>query len=131
MARPFQFGLSDILLLTAIVAALVATIASRQATIPFITQGILLMFVWHRPVVLRLWVTGTIGLGCGLLVAMLFRGKVDPVYFRDFGMYVQDVAGWGAGMIGGGLVAWRLFIANPPVRHEASQTATPPESKAS
>jgi hypothetical protein len=114
--RPFQFGLRDILLVTAVIAALVATITSRQATIAFVALGILLMFLWHRPVLLRLWTTGTIGLGCGLLVAMVYRGKVEHVYLGEFGMNTEDMAGWGAGMIGGGLTGWRLFITNPPAR---------------
>jgi hypothetical protein len=54
MPRPFQFGLRDILLVTSIIAALAATITSRQATIAFVTLGILLMFLWQRPVLLRL-----------------------------------------------------------------------------
>jgi hypothetical protein len=121
MLRPFQFGLRDILLVTAIVAALVGAIASRDATIAFVAQGILLMFVWQRPVILRLWTTGTIGLGCGLLVAMLFRSKFPSGYVIEFGMPADYVAGWGAGMVVGGLTAWRLFITRPP--------ATPPEPR--
>jgi hypothetical protein len=59
---------------------------------------------------------------------MLYRGKVEHFYLRDFGVGTEDIAGWGAGMIGGALTAWRLFITKPPARDGGDGQAAETES---
>lgn len=114
MARRFQFSIADGLLATAVAAAVVATIAARKSAISFIAAGVLLLFIWHRPVLVRLWVVGTTGFGSGVLTAMFCRHAGAHDYLLEFGMYTDDLVGWGAGLLVGGLIAYRSFISNPP-----------------
>ena len=114
MSRRFQFSLGDVLLATAIVAVAATTVASREVVVSFIAFSVLLVFIWPRPVLFRLWITTAIGFGGGLLTAMLFRAMGEASYMSDFRMTSDQLAGWGAGMLAGGSVAWRLFLANPP-----------------
>lgn len=114
MSRRLQFSIADGLLATAVVAAVVATISTREAVVSFITLSALLAFLWHRPVLFRLWAATAMGLGSGLLVAMLRYHNDDHQYLWDFRMYSNEAAGWGAGLLVGGAVAYRAFISNPP-----------------
>ena len=54
------------------------------------------------------------GLGSGLVGAMLYRGLIDQQYVHDFRMHTEEIAGWGVGLLVGGLVAYRPFMSNPP-----------------
>lgn len=119
MSRRFQFSLDDVLLTTAVAAVSAATVASREAIISFVAFGLLLIFIWRRPLLFRLWLTAAIGFGSGLLTAMTFQTIGQPSYNSDFRMLSNELAGWGAGMVCGGLAAWRLFLSNPPGRGEA------------
>jgi hypothetical protein len=114
MSRRFQFSLGDILLATAVVAVAATTVASREVVVSFIGFSVLLVFIWPRPVLFRLWITTAIGFGGGLLTAMLFHAVGHVSYMSDFRMPTDELAGWGAGMLAGGFVAWRLFLSNPP-----------------
>jgi len=91
----FQIAIFDIVLLTTLVAGIVAGVTLREPDISFITASCLGLFIWHRPVVAQLWVTGMIGLGAGLFAGGL-RGNHDML-MRD-----GDMVGWGAGMVVGG-----------------------------
>ena len=114
MPHPLQFSIADGLLGTAVAAAIVASIATKEAVVSFITLAALLAFVWHRPVLFRLWLTMTIGLGTGLLTAMLYRGLIDHQYLSGFRMDTDEIAGWGGGLLIGSLAAYRCFLSNPP-----------------
>ena len=114
MPRRFQFSLADGLIVTAIAAALTATLATHEAVVSFITLAALLAFVWNRPVIFRLWASTAMGLGGGMLVAMLYRGALDHQCLSDFRMHTEELAGWGAGLLIGGFVAYRSFLSNPP-----------------
>jgi hypothetical protein len=117
MPRRFQFSIGDALLATAVAAVVTATIASREAVISFLAFSVLLIFIWRRPVLFRLWITTAIGFGSGLLTAMLYHATGHMTFMSDFRMTSDQLAGWGAGIITGGFVAWRLFLINPP--HDA------------
>src|SRR5690348_10303230 len=107
MNGKFQFSIAEGLLATALVAAVVASVATKEAVVSFIALAALPAFVWHRPVIFRLWVTTAIGLGSGLLTAMLYRGLIDHQYLSDLRMHTEELAGWGAGLLIGGLTAYR------------------------
>jgi hypothetical protein len=117
MSRRFQFSLRDILLATAVVSVVSATVASGEAIISFVAFSVLLIFIWRRPLLFRLWLTTAIGFGSGLLTAMLYGISGYIKFVWPYHMTTDELAGWGAGMVAGGLVAWRLFLSNPP-RHE-------------
>lgn len=91
----FQIAIFDIFLLTTLVAGIFAAIATNDAEYAFITASCLGAFIWHRPVVAQLWVTGIIGLGAGLF-ASGYRAQHD-MFMRD-----GEMVGWGAGMLVGG-----------------------------
>jgi hypothetical protein len=114
MSRRFQFSLADALLATALFAAITATVVSKEAVISFVAFSLLLIFIWPRPVLFRLWITTAIGFGSGLLTAMLYRATGNVTFMLDFRMTSDQLAGWGAGMLVGGFVAWRLFLTNRP-----------------
>ncbi|HVX13306.1 MAG TPA: hypothetical protein VHC22_19130 [Pirellulales bacterium] len=114
MPRRFQFSLGDVLLATAVAAVIAATIASREAVVSFIAFSLLLIFVRSRPVLFRLWIITAIGFGSGVLTAMLYQAMAQVTFMSDFRMASDQLAGWGAGMVTGGFVAWRLFLINPP-----------------
>jgi hypothetical protein len=114
MSRRFQFSLGDALLGTAVVAAIVATIASREAIIGFVAFSVLLVFVWQRPVLFRFWLIAALGIGSGLLTAMFFHATGNYSYLSNLRMTTDELAGWGTGMLVGGLVAWLLLLSNPP-----------------
>ncbi len=114
MSRRFQFSLRDILLATGIVAAAAATIATGEVRISFISFAVLLIFVWQRPVLFRLWLITAMGVGAGLLTAMHYQAAGQIGYLADFKMSVDEIAGWGAGMLVGGLAAWQALLRNPP-----------------
>jgi hypothetical protein len=42
-------------------------------------------------------------------------------------MSAEDMAGWGAGMIAGGLTAWRLFITKPSAQDGEDRRAAESE----
>ena len=110
----YQFSVRDLLLLVVVAAAVTATIATERAIISFITLGVLLLFVWHRPIVLRFWLVLTLGLGSGLAWAMNHRANYGNILISEYGMATDEIAGWGMGMFVGGLaVAW-AFLRNPP-----------------
>jgi hypothetical protein len=52
MPRRFQFSL---ILGTAVAAKVFITIAAKESVISFIAAGVLLLVIWHRPVLVRLW----------------------------------------------------------------------------
>lgn len=110
----FQFTITDGLLVTAVAAAIVASIATKEAVVSFITLASLLAFVWHRAVLFRLWLTTATGLGAGLMTAMLYRGLIDHQYLSGFRMDTDELAGWGGGLVIGSLAAYRCFLSNPP-----------------
>jgi hypothetical protein len=116
MRYRFQFSILDGLLLMAIVGAVSASIATRQIGISFLTAAGLLLFVLHRPVLLRLWTIAVVGTGTGLLAAMVYKAIFyeHRVYETDFGMMGEELAGWGAGLLVGGITVCRLFIYHPP-----------------
>src|SRR5687768_5015623 len=91
----FQIAILDILLLTTLVAGIVAAVATDEPDIAFIVSSCLGLFIWHRPVIAQLWVIGMIGLGAGLFAAGLY-GE------HDMHMLSGDMVGWGAGMVVGG-----------------------------
>jgi hypothetical protein len=127
VSRRFQFSVADGLLVTAIVAALVATLTTKEAVVSFITLAALVAFVWHRPVLFRLWASTSMGLGSGMLVAMLHRGAVEHMYLSDFRMHTEEIAGWGAGLLVGGCVAYRSFLSNPPPNPTGDASHAAPE----
>lgn len=114
MSRRFQFTIADGLLLTAVVAAIVASITTHEAVVSLITLSSLLAFIWHRPVIFRLWATATMGIGSGILVAIYFHGKGEHQYLSGYRMHTDELAGWGAGLLVGAFVAYRAFLSNPP-----------------
>ena len=65
----FQFSIVDVLLVTVLVAGILAAVASGQAEIAFSTASFMLLGIWNRPVILRLWAVGILGLGSGLFSA--------------------------------------------------------------
>ena len=91
----FQIAIFDILLATTLAAGIVAASAMREPDIAFITACCLGAFIWHRPVVAQLWVTGMIGLGAGLFAGGIHGNHSLP-------MQDGDMVGWGAGMVVGG-----------------------------
>lgn len=94
--RPrLQIGIFDILLLTTLVAGVVASISTQEPDFAFIAASCLGAFIWHRPVVSTLWVTGMIGLGAGLFFGG-WQGR------HSLPMLDGDMMGWGAGMVVGG-----------------------------
>jgi hypothetical protein len=97
----FQIAILDIILLTTLVAGIVAGVGAREPDIAFIVASCLGLFIWHRPVVAQLWVTGMIGLGAGLFAAGM-HGRHDMI------MLSGDMVGWGAGMVVGGFTY--LFV---------------------
>lgn len=96
--RPrFQIAIFDIVLLTTLVAGIVAAVATSEPDIAFITASCLGIFIWHRPVIAQLWVTGMIGLGAGL-----FAAGSQGQHQHTLPMMNGDMLGWGAGMVVGG-----------------------------
>jgi drug/metabolite transporter (DMT)-like permease len=94
--RPrLQIGIVDIFLVTTLLAGIVSAIATGELDIAFIVASCLGAFIWHRPVVSTLWVTGMIGLGAGLFTAG-WHGQ------HHLHMQNGDMVGWGAGMLVGG-----------------------------
>jgi hypothetical protein len=94
--RPrLQIGLFDIFLLTTLAAGIVSAVASQQPDFAFLVACCLGAFIWHRPVVSTLWVTGMIGLGAGLFAGGWLGEHTFP-------MSRGDMVGWGAGMLVGG-----------------------------
>jgi hypothetical protein len=112
-----QIGILDILLLTTLVAGIVAAIGTDQPPIAFITSSCLGLFIWHRPVVATLWVIGMIGLGSGLFCAG-WQGN------HTLHMPTGEVMGWGAGMVVGGFT---YLFATARLRQQLKeeQTTTP------
>jgi len=95
--KRFQIGISDLLLITALVAGIAGAIASDKAAVAFIVSSCLGAFIWHRSVVSSLWAIGMIGLGAGL-----FAAGCDG--HHSLNMPDGEMIGWGAGMVVGGLV---------------------------
>jgi hypothetical protein len=94
--RPrLQIGIFDIFLVMTLVAGIVSAIATTEPDFAFIVASCLGAFIWHRPVVATLWVTGMIGLGAGLLMSGWHGYHTLP-------MQNGDMVGWGAGMLVGG-----------------------------
>ena len=114
MKTRFQVTLTDLLLITAVVAATVATLSSHEATIVFIALSVLVLFIWWRPVVMRFWCVGIIGGGAANLVCGVLTMRVGQTYILAAGMTSMDLAAWGAGWLVGGIVACRLFLRDPP-----------------
>jgi hypothetical protein len=117
----FQLNLRDIFLVTAIVAAVVASIARQEIRIALLTLAIFPLVIWRRPVVMRVWIVTAAGFGSGLLMAMLYVGMWKDQYIRELGAMTAELAGWGAGLVVGTLSAWRLFLSNPPSREPMSE----------
>jgi hypothetical protein len=90
-----QIGILDILLLTTLIAGIAAAMGTDKPGIAFVTSSCLGLFIWHRPVVATLWVTGMIGLGAGLFCAGWHRE-------HSLHMPSGEMIGWGAGMVVGG-----------------------------
>ena len=102
--RPrFQIGIFDIILLTTLAAGIAAAIGMDDPDIAFITASCLGAFIWHRPVISQLWVTGMIGLGAGLFAAG-WQGQ------HQMPMLNGDMMGWGTGMVVGGFTY--LYVTN-------------------
>ncbi|HWB07836.1 MAG TPA: hypothetical protein VG826_01235 [Pirellulales bacterium] len=114
MSRRFQFSLGDVLLTTGVAAVIAATVASREAILSFVGFSALLIFIWRRPVLLRLWLATALGFGSGLLTAMTLHTCGHVSYISDVRMPSDELAGWGTGLVCGGLAVWRLFLSNPP-----------------
>jgi hypothetical protein len=108
-----QFRIADFLLATALIGSIVGSIASDVPEIAFITASCLGVFIWHRPIVSRLWAVGMIGLGAGL-----FAGGCHGEY--SLSMPDGDLVGWGAGMVVGS-VAYLIVL----VRRNRLQSSIP------
>jgi hypothetical protein len=113
-ARPFQIGLRDIFLAITLIAGIFAGIAGQQARISFLTLSLLGLFVWHRPIMMRIWLVTTCGVGSGLFAAMMCLGMFGESFLEAFGATNAELMGWGVGMLVGAIVAWRLLLTNPP-----------------
>lgn len=131
MRHRLQFSILDALLLTAIVGGVTGAIAARQAAIAFLTAAGVLLFVLRRPVLLRLWTTAVVGTGGGMLVAMFYKGMFyeHRTHEYDFGMMSEELAGWGAGLFIGGVIACRLFILHPPAENLSTGSETNEDSE--
>ena len=114
----YQFSIRDLLLLIVIVSAVAASIATQRSVVSFLTLGFLLLFIWRRPVLVRFWAVLALGLGSGLAAAMIYRGKYGQTFAAGWGMFTDQLTGWGVGMFVGGLVACWAFIRNPPTASE-------------
>jgi hypothetical protein len=125
--RPFQIGLRDIFLATALIAGLLAGIAGQQARISFLTLALIGLFVWRRPIMMRIWLVVMCGFGSGLFAAMMCLGMFGESFLEAFGATNTELMGWGVGMLVGAIVAWRLLLTNPPQplepKHEPHEQA--------
>ncbi len=97
-----QFRISDILLLTALIAGIVAGVPLQLPIIPFITASCLGIFIWHRPIVSRLWLIAMLSLGAGLIAAGAQRQYL-------FAMNDGEVIAWGVGMVAGSIAYLAVF----------------------
>jgi hypothetical protein len=115
MADPtrWQFRVTDLLLLVAAVAGVVAAFTNRLAVIAFITASTLGAFLWHRPVLSKLWAIGMIGMGAGVLAAGI--DGANTLYMPN-----GDAIGWGTGMAVGGVIYLVVFFRNPLGSHRDS-----------
>ena len=110
----YQFSMRDLFLAVVPAAALTATIVTQEGIVVLGVLGCMLLFVWHRPVLMRFWAVLTLGLGSGIAAAMVYRGKYPLSLVPEWSMLTDELAGWGFGMVVGGLVACWAFIRNPP-----------------
>ncbi|HWL73570.1 MAG TPA: hypothetical protein VNQ74_06840 [Burkholderiaceae bacterium] len=110
----YQFSIRNLLLLIVIASAVAASVFAQQAFVSFLTLAFLLLFVWHRPVLVRFWAVLALGLGSGLAAAMIYRAQYGQTFIYEWGMDTDQLTGWGVGMSVGGLVVCWAFIRNPP-----------------
>ena len=99
----FQFRITDPLLLTALIAGIVAAAVTQTPAIALATASSMVLFIWNRPVLFRLWTVGMIGLGAGLLFAGLNS------QFYTFNLQHGEQIAWGAAMLCGSIAAFVLF----------------------
>ena len=105
---PFQLRLVDLFWMTGLAACVVGAITTGIAEIAFLGLCSVILFVWRRPVPLRFWSIAVVGLGAGLLTLGWNHGFV-------FGLRSANLAGWGMGLLVGGLFAFYVFeIRKPP-----------------
>lgn len=103
-----QLSLLDLFWVTGLIGCIVGAVTTDTAEIAWIGVVCVLLFVWHRPVLLRFWTIATVGIGTGLWVA----GANDN---RVLSMYGSQLIAWGVAMVVGGVVAFLLFdIRKPP-----------------
>src|SRR5687768_5070548 len=84
----FQISIADTFLLMSLVASTIAAVVVREPQIAFIMACGLAAFIWHEPVVQRIWAAGMIGLGAGLLAAGVAGN-------HDLDMTTGEMIGWG------------------------------------
>jgi hypothetical protein len=102
-----QLSLLDLFWITGLIACVIGAVTTDTAEVAWIGVGCLLLFVWNRPVLLRLWTVGIIGIGTGLTVA----GATGDRVLR---MYGSQLTSWGAAMIVAGVVAFIVFDIRRP-----------------
>lgn len=103
-----QLSLLDLFWVTGLIACIVGAVTTDTAEIAWIGVGCLLLFVWNRPVLLRFWTIGTLGIGTGLTVA----GATGE---RVLSMLGSQLLCWGVAMVVGSIAAFLLFdIRKPP-----------------
>lgn len=105
-----QVRLSDLFVVTAVVAAFAATPAFRSALPGFIALSLTFLAVWNRPLVFRFWACGMIGLGTGLFLAGVYE-------LQGFYLERAETVGWGGGLVLGTLTAIALFIGPLAIRN--------------
>jgi hypothetical protein len=98
----FQVGLADILLATALIASIIAAASTDEPVIAFLTASVMGAFIWHRPILSRLWATGMVGLGAGLFAAGCTGDRVSS-------LPTIALIGWGTGIVVGTLVYVAVF----------------------
>src|SRR4051812_42602102 len=89
-----QVTIAEMLLATALIASIVAAITTSEPVSAFATASALRAFIWHRPMLSRLWAIGMLGLGAGL-----FAAGCSGRDYRD--LPTIAMLEWGAGMVVG------------------------------
>ena len=116
-APKWQLSIADILLLMALIASILAAAIADEPPIAFVMACCLGAFIWHRPIVSRLWALGLIGLGAGL-----FTGGMSGEH--SLSMRDGEIMAWGVGMLVGGIGYLLIFTRFVPAsRHNPNPPA--------
>ena len=107
--------ISDLFVLTTVVAAFAATPTFRSAVPGFFALSLTFFAVWNRPLVFRVWACGMIGFGTGMFLAGVYELQ---------GFYLQraEIIGWGGGIVLGTTSAIFLFIGPLAVKDEKQES---------